>query len=1017
MKKLLRLLSALCMFLVIVNTCYAQIRVISGNVKDSTTKKGMVGVAVLVKGTNTGTYTDQDGNYIIAMPANTTTLEFSFIGFKTYTLLIGTSNTIDVTMEPDLIGVNQVVITALGISQEKESLGYATQTVSSDQLNNTGTGNTLDELAGKVSGLNVIQSAGDPDAGVYMQLRGEVSLTENNQPLIIVDGIPLDNSLNDYDPVNTFFQASGNGQPGGTGDALAGVAPDNRGVDINPSDIASITVLKGPAASALYGIRAATGAIIITTKKGGGGKKGISIEYNSSESMQMVNKLPGEQNQWGQGLDGTWVGADGRLGDGTLAGGIAGDRKFSWGPALDTMAWTGQPYLDTSNGGLIDSHGRLVSKNSPLAKGGAVVPYNNENEFFQTGFTEDNNLALSGGNDKSGYRLSIGNLNQTGVIPTSRYDKSNFSLNGQTNLSSRLSTSAGITYITSNSSKVQQGSDISGIMLGLLRTPPTFDNANGLSDPANNTQAYIFPDSSERDYRGGPGYDNPFWSVNRNQYHQNLNRIYGFGQVDYKPVTWLDITYRLGGDLYEQDTKNSFDILSNAFYGSGAIYLIDYFNKQINSDLIATLTKQFNKNLSGTLILGQNYFDQTTTNRFQEGTGLLIPGFYDLSNATSFLSSESETDLRRSAWYGEGQLAYKNQLFLTVTGRDETSSTLSANNNVFFYPSADIGWVFTEPLGLSTNKIFPYGKLRLSVAEVGNDAPLEALTTPYTASGPVFDGFTNGDNFPFNGLGGFQISSEVTTLGNPDLKPENTTSYEAGLDLAFLQNRISLSGTYYYEHTVNEIFTVPISYASGFGAEEENAGTLTNQGVEITINATPIKQKNNGFRWDITLNWSHNSNTVNSLAPGITQLLLGGFTNGGIYAIPGQPFGVIEGSIYQRSDPSNMNSALLIDDRQTINGQPNPGYGMPMASTTGTGEGILGNIQPNWIGSLTNTLSYKGFSLGFQIDVRDGGDIWDGTRGAMDYFGTGAATANRGQTTVFSGVEGYVAQSVEIQVR
>jgi TonB-linked SusC/RagA family outer membrane protein len=956
MKKLLRLLSALCMFLIIVNTSYAQTRVFSGNVKDSTTKKGMVGVAVLVKGTNAGTYTDQDGNYVLAVPSNATTIEFRFLGFKPLDQLLGTSNTIDVTMEPDLIGVNQVVVTALGINQEKESLGYATQTVGSDQLNQSGTGNTLDELAGKVAGLNVISSAGDPDAGVYMQLRGEVSLSENNQPLIVVDGIPLDNSLNAYDPVNTFFQASGNGQPGGTGDALAGPTPDNRGIDINPNDIASITVLKGPAASALYGIKAATGAIIITTKRGNGGKKGPTVEFNSSESMSMVNKLPGLQNQYAQGLNGTWVGADGTFGDGTPAGDASGDRKFSWGPAIDTLAWTGTPYTSAAQGGgLIDSHGRIVSINSPLAKT-PVVPYDNTSEFFQTGFTEDNNLALSGGNDRSGYRFSIGNVNQTGVEPTSGYDRSNFAINGQTNLSNTLSTSGGLTYITSNSSKVEQGSDISGVMLGLLRTPPTFDDANGLSDPANNPASYMMPDSSQRDYRGGPGYDNPYWSVNRNQYHQDLNRVYGYAQVDYKPLTWLNITYRLGGDEYTQDTKTSFDILSNDVYGSGAIYVINYSNKQINSDLIATLTKTFNKNLSGSLILGQNYFDQTTSNTFQEGTGLLIPGFYDLSNATSFLSSESETEIRRSAWYGEGQLAYKSQLFLTVTGRDETSSTLPANDDVFFYPSADLGWVFTEPLGLSSNKIFPYGKLRLSVAEVGNDAPLESLTTPYTASSSVQDGFTVGDNFPFNGLGGFNISTPISTLGNPDLKPENTTSYEVGLDLAFLQNRISLNGTYYYEHTVNEIFTVPISYAAGWGAEEENAGTLTNQGVELTLNVTPIKQKNNGFRWDLTFNWSTNSNMVNSLAPGVTQLLLGGFTNGGIYAVPGQPFGVIEGSIYQRSDPNNMNSPLLIDDRQTINGAANPGYGMPMESTTGTGEGIIGNIQPNWIGSASSTL-------------------------------------------------------------
>ncbi len=953
----------------------AQERQVTGKVSSSDGGT-LPGVTVIVQGTTIGTSTDLDGAYKLTVPGDAKTLKFILVGMKTKIVAIGTSSSIDVVMEADVMRLDEVVVTAMGISQEKKALGYSTQTVGGDDLNQSGTGNVMSELSGKVAGLNIINNSGDPGGGTYMNLRGVTSLTGSNQPLIVVDGIPLDNSINNYDPTNGFgFQASG-----ANGNSVGGVNPDNRGIDLNPNDIESITVLKGPAATALYGIQAASGALIITTKKGGamGGKGGPVVTINSSTSWSSTNKLPERQATYSQGLNGKYYGPPSGSG-----------RKFSWGAPISTLSWDG---VATQ----WDPNGTIVPNTDPTAK--TPVSAYNPYDFFQTGLTTDNSVAISGGNDKSGYRMSIANVNQKGIVPLTGYDKTSFNLSGSSNISTKLSMNATVTYVKSSEDKVQQGSNVSGLMLGLLRTPPTFDNSNGLSDPVHNSASYIIsPANTERDYRGGAGYDNPYWTINRNPFHQDLDRIYGATQADYRLYDWMTISYRLGGDIYSQASKNGYDIHSNAF-STGAIYLVDYTNRQFNSDLIINMTHKFNEDWSGHLILGQNYFDTYASNRLASGSGFAVPTWYDLGNAINYQTGEGESEIRRSAFYGEAQAAFKSQLYLTLTGRSETSSTLPAENNNFFYPSASVGWVFTEPLGLSNNKTLPYGKIRISYAGVGKDAPAQGLTTPYRPA-HIADGWDPGISFPVNGQPGFAISSTTSVIGNPTLKPEHTSSYEIGTDLAFFQNRVSLTATYYYYKTTDGIFTVPISYASGFASSLMNAANITNKGIELTLNLTPIKMKN-GFQWDMNFNWSKNSNMVTELAPGISNLFIAGFSNGGIYAVAGQPFGVIYGSQYVHVNPNDNTSAMLIND------DPNSeGKGMP---TPGSTNGNLGNIQPNWIGSMTNSFSFKGFTLAAQIDVRSGGKIWNGTRGAMSYFGTSKETENRTATKVFEGVYGHL---------
>jgi TonB-linked SusC/RagA family outer membrane protein len=952
----------------------AQTREVTGTVADSAGNP-LPGASINVRGVKRGTSAGPDGGFRITVPANAT-LIVSAVGFQPQEVAIGQQNNVSVLLMRDTRNLNEVVVTALGIRREKRALTVATQTISSDELNKSGTGSPLGELEGKASGLTVINSTGDPGGGTYLRLRGSTSVTGNNQPLIVVDGVPIDNSINNFDAT----APSGNNASGANGNLPGGQQPTNRGNDINPSDIESINVLKGPAATALYGIQAASGAIIITTKRGGAGKR-TAVSFNSSVTLDKVGRLPQLQSLYSQGTHGQYSPPEN--------GG-----STSWGAKIDTLYWDGATDYP------FDKHGHIVGKSNPAAKT-PVTPYDRYN-FFKTGVTYNNNIALSGGNETSGYRLSLGNLSQTGIVPRTKYEKTTLSLSGQTKMNNHLSTSAGITYTNSTNYKVQQGSNLSGVMLGLLRTPATFDNSNGYgSNAANHTDAFEFVDGTQRDYRGGPGYDNPFWVVNNDPTHSDLDRVFGYGQADYVVNPWMTLTYRLGGDFYSQNDKTVYDLNSNAA-PAGSIYLINYTNRQFNSDFIVNLHKSFTDDLGGSLILGHNYFTLSQNNVFTNGKGFNVKGFYDMSNAQSVLASETEAHKRTMAFYADAELNYKRMLFLSITARDETSSTLPAAHNNFFYPSVGLGWVFTEMPGMKENGVLSFGKIRASFAQVGKDAPVYALSTPFTSA--VFaDGFTSGITFPANGSSGYQISSAIAVIGNSQLKPENTYSYEGGFDLGFLKNRLTFNATGYYSKTSDGILQVSLPFSTGFAGKLLNATTISNKGVELTLDGTPV-QTSYGLKWNVIVNWSRNVSKVISLYPGIESFFMGGFGAGeaGIFAVRGQPFGVIYGSTTPHSTLNDLKSPLLIDDRSG-----SASYGQPLPGGVGPNL-VIGNPAPDWIGSVISNLSYKGFVLGFQVDVRHGGALWNGTRGALANKGTAEETANRGQTTVFKGLLGHL---------
>jgi TonB-linked SusC/RagA family outer membrane protein len=969
-----QIVTMFCMLMLTTTFIFAQSRTVTGVVRDETGNP-ISNASVIIKGTKAGVSANASGQFTLTARTGQT-LEVSAANYQTADFkLSGEQQPVFVLKRGNNV-MQEVVVTALGIKREVRSLAYATQSIGSDELNKSGTGNPLSELSGKASGLTVINSTGDPGGGTYIRLRGITSITGNNQPLMVVDGVPIDNSVNNYDATSNGFQSSG-----ANADLLGGAQPTNRGVDINPDDIESINILKGPAATALYGIQAASGAIIITTKKGSG-RRGTSISVNSSLTIDKVSLLPALQNMYSQGSHGQYSPPE----DGG---------STSWGAKIDTLSWDGATDYP------FDRHGHIVGNSKPTAKM-PVTPYDRYS-FFQTGITNDNSVALSGAtsSDKSSYRLSLGNLQQTGIIPLSKYDKTNFSLAGQSKVTDQLSASAGLTYVHSTNNKIQQGSQLSGTMLGLLRTPPTFDNSNGYKNAENHPEAYTLPDGTQRNYRGGGGYDNPYWTINNNPYTSELDRVFGFGQINYQILNWLSLTYRVGGDVYAQNDKQSYDIGSNAA-PAGAVYLISYINRQFNSDFTVNMHKTFRNDWDASLTLGHNYFVLNQFNRFSQGTSLVLPNFFDISNATSFLASETEARKRTMAFYGQAEINYKKELYLTLTGRRETSSTLPAANNTFFYPSVSLGWVFTELSALKRSNVLSFGKLRASFAQVGKDAPIYSLRTPFS-NATFLDGFTQGITFPINGNAGYQISSAITTIGNPKLKPENTYSYELGTDLQFLNNRIGLNATAYYSKSTDVIFPVSVPYSSGFAGALLNAATLENRGLELTLTTTPVKTQS-GLRWDLNFNWSRNINKVTQLAPGFDRFFVAGFGGGEaeIDAVVGQPFGVIYGNTYPRSIPGNLKSPLLISD---VKGDDN--YAMPIGGGVGPNE-VIGNPNPNWIGSAISNLSFKGFNFGFQIDVKNGGDLWNGTRGALANKGTAGETSNRGAPVTFKGLLGHL---------
>ncbi len=962
-------------FALVVQISFAQEKTISGTVSDESGP--LPGVTVLKKGTTQGTETDFDGKFSIKAKSGDV-LVFSFVGMTTVEKTVGAANSINVSMQGDNV-LDEVVVTAFGIKKEKRSVGYATQEVKAETITRSGASNVLDALSGKSSGVQITRASGSAGGGSRIVIRGATSMVGNNQALIVIDGVRVNNET---------LNAQAN---------TAGTATSNRLMDLNSEDIENVSVLKGAAATAVYGTAGSAGVVLITTKKGAKGQN-FKLNVSTQVAFDRVSRLTQLQDTYAQGrvIGGvpTWRGPE------------TGE-SGSWGPRLSDLEYsTNIGSYDSANGNIgnafdasgvyrWDRNGFLVPKGT--GNGTPAKNYNklNSEDFFTTGVSITNNLGISGSNQNLTYRFSASDLEQKGVVPNEVYKRQTFSLGGTLKANDKLSFESAMNYTRSNFNRIQQGSNTSGLLLGLYRTPASFDNTNGLgtTDAVNNPAAYEFANRSQRSYRGGGGYDNPYWVVNNIPGTEGVSRFFGNFKTTYNYSKWLNFGFNAGVDVTSDKRKQSFEIGSNT-NRNGRILLDDYFTRQFDVNAFINGDIDFSDDFSFNYMVGTNFFSYTRETNSIDGNNLAFPGFLDISNASTILASEDLVKYKTAGVFINSQIGWKKMAYLNFSARQDYDSRLrvpvkdyNPSDISFFYPSVSGSFIFTEVL--PKNDVLTFGKIRASWAQVGSPPPFEYLTSTTYEQSSLSGGWGNGLNFPINGLTSFELNN---TLGNGELKSELTTTKEYGIDLRFFGNKLTLDVAYFQNETKDAILNASIAPSSGATNVWVNAGTMTGDGWEVTLGAKPISTEN--FSWDTTVNWSKNETIVESLAPGIERLFLAGFATAGSYLVEGLPYGAIVGGAYLREEAGTASDTSLAIPGGAIVIDPATGY-----QAVDNTQRVIGDPTPDFIMGWNNTFNYKNFSLSFLLDWKEGGDVWNGTAWALSFFGRSQLTADTREET------------------
>jgi TonB-linked SusC/RagA family outer membrane protein len=909
-----------CFTLAVALISYAQQRTVTGKVSSTEDGTPLPGVNVILKGTTTGTATDSDGKFAVEIPASGGSLVFSFIGLESKEIEIGDRSIVDVSLALDITQLSEVVVTALGIESQKRSIGTSVSQLSSDKIADTRQTNIVNALTGKVAGVRIQGSSGMVGASSSIFIRGFTSFTQSNQPLFVVDGIPIDNT-------------------GGGNSLQTGVTNSNRAIDINPDDIESMSVLKGPAAAVLYGSRAVAGAIIITTKKGKSNQKN-TVSFTTNYNVVEVNKLPSYQNTYGQGNSGMF--------DPTAFD--------SWGPKI-----TGQ-----------------TVKNY-LGQDEVLTAYpNNVKDLFKKGSNVQNSISFSGGNDKSNFVFSYSNLGEDGILKNNELKRNTFRVTGNNQLTKKLNVGASATYFNTRSQRTPIGNQQSNPLFRGYFLPRSYNLANYPYQNPNGTQSYF--DTST---------DNPLWTIQNNTYKDRVDRILANFNVGYDFTDWLSLNYRLGTDAYLQNIKavDAVGTIGNGYTASsstGGTQDENYYVQQTSSYLNLTADKKFG-DFSTNILLGNEVNQSYSRDQGVIGSGAAVNGFEQITSYTTYTPFNSLSKRRLIGVYGQATVGYKDFAFVTVTGRNDWSSTFAKGKNSFFYPSVNASFIFSDAIPSLKSSIFTSGKLRASTVKVGREAPVYATDT-YFGKGAPSNGFGPQLLFPFRNQQGYTLSN---TAGNPNLTPEFTTSSEIGTELAFWENKVTLEAVYFQTHTTDIILSAPTSVTSGFSTQQRNAGELKTNGIELTLGVTPIRSGN--FSWNINANWTRIRNNVIKIDPLVNAIFLGGFTTPQTQLQSGQPYGVIVGNGFNRDDNGN----LLITSVGSGAGQP----------TTNTSVvKVIGNPNPDWTAGITNTFNFKGFALSFLVDIRKGGDIISRNIRDLRFRGVTKETANRDQTYVVEGV-------------
>jgi TonB-linked SusC/RagA family outer membrane protein len=900
---------------------FAQERTITGTIL-STDNTPVQGASIVLKGKKTGTNSDLDGKFSITANSRDV-LVVSAVGFTTQDVKVGSSSNISITLERSQSQLQEVVVTALGIKKQEKALGYSVTQLNANELMKNKNTNVINSLAGKVPGVNITQFSGAPGAGATITLRGGTSTSETrqNQPLFVVDGIIYDNST------------TVTGNTGTDGLSRSNTTYSDRVMDINPEDIESLSVLKGAAAAALYGSRAADGVVLITTKKGAEGK--VVVDFNSKISTSWADKLPQVQTEFGNGVYST-------------NGVLTTDGVYSsWGPKIPA-----------------DS-----------------TIYDNIGNFFQHGAIYDNNVNVSGGSKNGSFYLSGSNFKQTGIVPGTGYDKTTFRFNGEQKYGG-LTLNANVAYSVANTDRTLTTAGLYGSGVGSMQAlygwPTTYNIKN-----------YINPDGTQhRIFEGAipdlkDDIDNPYWIINQDNLTSKTNRFTGGINGNFKITNWWDVTGRVG---YDQYTTNDY-----TFIAPGSALIPLYQNGRLSKDMVnytyitTTVMTNFHKSFGDFdthLMLGTTSEDFNTKNQNLWGYGFSTPGtisFNNMENTNKFFT-DATTRRRLVGAYGEVGVSYKDLVYLTATGRNDWSSTLPVKNWSYFYPSISGSFIFSQLLPPSN--FLSFGKLRASWARVGKDA------NPYA---------TNTYENPPITIGNYMGVGNQYYSGNPNLIPEIQNSWEVGGAFRFLNDRIGLDYTYYHNETQNQIAQPRLAQSGGFIFSALNSGSVINKGMEIALTGKVVSHKN--FSWDATLNFSYNRGRLGAFLPGVAYFYPTDAQFGTIKAasIPnGGYFLGMTGQDYFRETDANgkeiANGRYLID----------PTTGLYKINATNP---VVGNREPDYIGGFENTLRYKRFTLSFLLDIRIGGDVFNGTEYAMVVNGLSKKTLlNNRQSVTVTGV-------------
>ena len=909
-----------CLFLIGVGLVNAQTKSVSGKVITADDGQPVIGASVMVKGTTNGTITGVSGDFTLSVVGGgIKTLIISYVGLKT--VEVEAKSGVVIKLESDALAIDEVVVTALGIKREKKALGYSVQEINSD-LNDAKESNIVNAISGKVSGVQIKQSS-TMGGSANILIRGNKSLLGNNQAMFVVDGVPINNSM-----TNSTDVAEG----------LGGYDYGNAASDINSEDIASISVLKGAAASALYGSRAANGVILITTKKGKA-QKGVGVSINSGLLYTSADKstLPKIQKEYGAGYGDYFDYAD-INGDGIDETVVPMYDDASWGhkfdPTLMVADWVGMDPFDTNN------YLRLV----PWVAGAHDI-----RDFFETGVKYSNNIALDGGNDKGTYRLSYTNVSEAGIMPNSKMDKNTINFAGSYNFTKKFSVESNVSYTKdANTGRYGTGYDPGNPMQSLGQWFQT--NV----DIADLKKYYISSDGSQRTWNYAdpisgdlsPIYhNNIYWTRLVNFENDSRNRVFGYVNAKYQIAPWISLEGRASTDYYSEMQEERIAIGSNQV-SKYSKYLRSF--NETNFDLMLKFNHNFGQIAMNGLV-GVNRRRNEAASTFATTVGgLHFNGFYNLMNSKSPIkTTETDEILGVNSTYANVTLSYNNIAYLDLSERVDRMSTLPIENNTFQYPAVSGSFILSELETLKEIKALSFAKIRLNYAEVGNGADVYSTGKAYT------------QNTNWSTLGVFSLS---TIINNPELKPERTKSWEVGLEANFLDKRVGLDLSLYKTNSVDQIIPVNISRASGYNQRYVNAGEIENKGIELSFDVVPVKTKD--FSWDLKFNWSKNNNKVVDLYEGVDNILLTDSWDISLNLAKGQPYGMLRGTDF-----------VYTNGKPTVDAD---GYYLFQTNTDGSKKTdcLLGSVLPDWTGGISSTLTYKGVSLYFLIDVSKGGKVY-----------------------------------------